>query len=637
MNYYICLVHKNNSEYSMKFKPSKHYLSNTLITFTLFLFFSSCKKNIPDITLDVGTIITRSVNVQTNQYKLNGSVDLASGVIVIEGNDITVDFQDALIQGSNDQEFPNKYYGLGILVKGGKNITLKNLKVRGFKIGLLAIDVENLIIDNADLSHNFRQQLKSTREKENEEDWMSYHHNENDEWFRYGAAVYLKNCNNAIVKNLKVTQGQNGLMLVNCHHGIFYNNNLSYNSGLGIGMYRSSNNKIMHNRCDWNIRGYSHGIYNRGQDSAGILAYESCHNNIFAYNSATHSGDGFFLWAGQEFMDTGKGGCNDNLIFKNDFSHSSNNAIEVTFSSNKIIENKLEDSDYGVWGGYSYDTDIWRNTFKGNNHSIAVEHGHNFYISNNTFSDEKIGLKFFERKKQPESWGFVKNRMISSMNHKIYNNNFISIKQPLQISQSTNIDIGYNYFLEFEKLLLEKMPNSYFTFSDNVIFQKNNLGNANRFFKTNNRENNVIKIAHDIQMIQEDTLPEINISPLPDGQHALLPTEHLRGRKYIIVNEWGPYNFEYPLIWLREKKEDQYTFAIFGPEGNWKLTGGKGFIKSSQQTGNTSTTLVLIKDKNFQESPSIKLEFIGSEFKDQFGKTNERGKPYAFNFTEKKQ
>ena len=145
-------------------------------------------------------------------------------------------------------------------------------------------------------------------------------------------------------------------MLINCNNGTFYNNNLSYNSGLGIGMYRSSNNKVMHNKCDWNIRGYSHGIYNRGQDSAGILAYENCHNNIFAYNSATHSGDGFFLWAGQEFMDTGKGGCNNNLIYKNDFSHASNNAIEVTFSSNKIIENRLEDSDYAIWGGYSYNT-----------------------------------------------------------------------------------------------------------------------------------------------------------------------------------------------------------------------------------------------------------------------------------------
>jgi hypothetical protein len=36
----------------------------------------------------------------------------------------------------------------------------------------------------------------------------------------------------------------------------------------------------MHNRLDWNVRGYSHGIYARGQDSAGILCYEQSNDNI---------------------------------------------------------------------------------------------------------------------------------------------------------------------------------------------------------------------------------------------------------------------------------------------------------------------------------------------------------------------
>lgn len=617
----------------MKFKPSTFYLNNTLITFALILVFSSCKKSIPDIALQKETIITRSANIQPNQYLINGSDDLSKGVIVIEGNDITVDFQNALLQGSDDKEFPNEFKGLGILVKGGKNITLKNLKVRGFKIGLLALDVENLIIENADLSHNFRQRLKSTREKENLDDWMSYHHNENDEWFRYGAAVYLKNCNNAIVKNLTVTQGQNGLMLVNCNNGTFYNNYLSYNSGLGIGMYRSSNNKVMHNHCDWNIRGYSHGIYNRGQDSAGILAYESCHNNVFAYNSATHSGDGFFLWAGQEFMDTGEGGCNDNLIYKNDFSHASNNAIEVTFSSNKIIENRLEDSDYGIWGGYSYDTDIWKNTFKGNNHSIAVEHGHSFHISNNTFSNENIGLKFFEREKQPESWGFVKERNIESKDYKVIDNTFTRVNTPLQISSTDNLIISNNHFTFFEKLLLEKHPNNDFAFSNNIILERKNLGDATRLLKKEN-SNKILTEIKSTTISDSETLPATILSPLPFGKQTTLSPDHSRGRKYIIVNEWGPYDFNYPLIWLREKNDNQYTFAIFGPEGNWKLTSGEGFTSSSQQTGSMPTSLVLTKDKNFRGKASVNLDFIGSEFKDQFGKINERGKPYVFNFKE---
>ena len=93
-------------------------------------------------------------------------------------------------------------------------------------------------------------------------------------------------------------------------------------------MYRASWNRILHNKIDWCVRGYSHGVYNRGQDSAGILIYEQSSNNVFAYNSVTHGGDGFFLWAGQNTMDTGRGGCDDNLLYGNDFSHAPTNGIE---------------------------------------------------------------------------------------------------------------------------------------------------------------------------------------------------------------------------------------------------------------------------------------------------------------------
>ena len=125
-------------------------------------------------------------------------------------------------------------------------------------------------------------------------------------------------------------------------------------------MYRSSRNKILHNQLDFNVRGYSHGIFNRGQDSADILVFEQCNENTFAYNSATHGGDGFFLWAGQHTMDTGEGGCNDNFIYKNDFSYAPTNGVEVTFSKNYIRDNIIKECDNGIWGGYSFTSDLYQ-------------------------------------------------------------------------------------------------------------------------------------------------------------------------------------------------------------------------------------------------------------------------------------
>ena len=93
--------------------------------------------------------------------------------------------------------------------------------------------------------------------------------------------------------------GQNGLMITGSRALRIWNNDFSFLSGVGLGLYRTTDSTIMHNRIDWCVRGYSHGFYNRGQDSAGLLMYEQSSRNVVAYNSVTHGGDGLFLWAGQ--------------------------------------------------------------------------------------------------------------------------------------------------------------------------------------------------------------------------------------------------------------------------------------------------------------------------------------------------
>ena len=86
----------------------------------------------------------------------------------------------------------------------------------------MARDVTNLVIENCDFSYNYRQHLNSTQEKEDISDWLSHHQNEKDEWLRYGAAMYLRDCESTVIKNTKVTGGQNALMMTNCNNGKIY-------------------------------------------------------------------------------------------------------------------------------------------------------------------------------------------------------------------------------------------------------------------------------------------------------------------------------------------------------------------------------------------------------------------------------
>ena len=275
-------------------------------------------------------------------------------------------------------------------------------------------------------SYNYRQHLNSTQEKEDISDWLSHHQNEKDEWLRYGAAMYLRDCESTIIKNTKVTGGQNALMMTNCNKGKIYNNDFSFNSGFGIAMYRSSCNTIAYNKINFNVRGYSDGVYNRGQDSAGILVYEQSNNNLFYKNSVTHGGDGFFLWAGQTTMDSGKGGCNDNVLQGNDFSYAPTNGVEVTFSRNIISGNRIFECDHGIWGGYSYNTVIAGNQFRQNRIAIAIEHGQDNEIHHNIFHENKEAIRLWARKEQPADWGYAKNRDTRSRDYAIVNNNFNS-------------------------------------------------------------------------------------------------------------------------------------------------------------------------------------------------------------------
>src|SRR4051812_36378462 len=142
-------------------------------------------------TIELGrrALITASVKIRKGDYlrPTEQPYDvLTDGVIVIRGDGITVDFNGATIRGSSEDTEPDKREGTGIFVDGD-NVTIKNAKVRGYHIGLQARNCSGLKIVDCDFSYNWKQHLHSTLDREDESDWQSYHHNDNDEWIRGNA------------------------------------------------------------------------------------------------------------------------------------------------------------------------------------------------------------------------------------------------------------------------------------------------------------------------------------------------------------------------------------------------------------------------------------------------------------------
>ena len=516
-----------------------------------------------------GLKIRTSVKIKAGEYLVNNATELFTSVIEIAGNNIVVDFNNAIMDGNIKGALPDKFFGTAVRITSGKNITIKNLRVRGYKVALMAEGIEGLVIEHCDFSYNYRQHLNSTQQKEDLGDWMSYHHNEKDEWLRYGAAIYLRGCNKAVLHDNMVTGGQCALMLTQCDSGIVYNNNFSFNSGLGVGMYRSSGNKIMHNKLDFNVRGHSEGVYNRGQDAAAILVFEQCNNNVYAFNSATHSGDGFFLWAGQTTMDNGQGGCNDNLILKNDFSYAPTNGVEVTFSRNSIVANKIVECDNAVWGGYSYSTTIRGNEISNCTMGIAIEHGQDNAISFNVFDKNKTAIRLWGRASQPVDWGYANKRDTRSRSYTIGHNRFLNNQvvfdflRTVTLSGIKNDTIGNPIYLKNDTTVKD-MAITGFTASDDT------------FEPITGQEQAIAKIK------------------LPWKKGLTSMDSSWRGRRQIRMTEWGPYDFKSPLIWNTNPvaASDTMQFDIIGPKGNWKLVQQRG-VKNISLPGEPSQPALL--------------------------------------------
>lgn len=564
-----------------------------------FIFILSFSIAYTQTVLAKGMVITKSVKIKKASYNLDAYDSLNKSAIVIEGNNIVVDFGNSVLNGNTKKLTPDQFIGVAIIIKDSRNVTIKNLTAKGYKVAIIAKNISGLKIENCDFSYNYRQHLNSTQEKEDISDWLSHHHNENDEWLRYGAAIYLRGCNNFSVSSCKVTGGQNALMLMECNNGTVYNNDFCFNSGLGIGMYKSSGNRIMYNKLDFNVRGFSDGIYSRGQDSAGILVYEQSSDNLFYNNSVTHSGDGFFLWAGQTTMDTGKGGCNGNRIVNNDFSYAPTNGVEVTFSSNQIIRNRIFECENGIWGGYSYNTFISSNQFRNNKVAIAIEHGQHNKIDNNIFYRDKEAIRLWSRKEQPSDWGYAKYHDTRSVDYLIALNSFN--QNPLVY----NI-VG----------------------TDSLKIFNNRYSTVGRISKMDSTATNIDSNAID--------LVDVN-AKYPVVKNAINPFKgnaKFAGRKNIMVTEWGPYDFRYPIIWNTNPTDTSGTmkFDVLGPKGKWKLVSMKGVELDKMLADTFPNKFSAKKLSSAKNDIEIVAEYSGPSFTDQFGNTIPANTPYQFAF-----
>jgi hypothetical protein len=525
-----------------------------------------------DLTVDRdNTIIDRSCRVVIPAGKVIADAD-GDGVIHIKADGITIEFAEgSVLEGAGPDVADDALTGLGIRLDGHKDVTIRGPHIRGYKCGLHASNADGLTIDGLTVDRNFRQRLLSTPLAENLADWLRPHRNDRRQWMTsYGAAAYLERSRDITVRNTLIRNSQNGLILDRVEHSRIYDNDCSFLSGWGLAMWRSSHNLISRNALDFCIRGYSHGVYNRGQDSAGILCFEQCSNNAFIENSATHGGDGFFGFLGREALGesrppedgwdyTGRG-CNNNVFLRNDFSDAAAHGIEITFSfDNQIFDNALNRNGIcGIWGGYSQRTRIVGNTIESNGQpglreggGINIEHGHKNVISTNRFARNSVAVALWS-----DDDGELLSRPWAKANHR----------------GSSETLIARNSFTDEASFLRLRETSG-------TRLELNTFTNTTETIDTDDKS----EVSRIESAADATPPPEPPTFPEPLGQKRPVGARPgLAGREHILMGPWGPWDHQSPMLRLATSGSDRLIYELLGQPGpvTLDLIEGKGDLET---------------------------------------------------------
>ena len=519
------------------------------------------------------------------------------GVLHVVADDVLVRFAPgSVLRGATPGSDGNVLKGIGIRVAGRRGVRIEGARVHGYFNGLVASHADALEVAGGDFSDNYRQRLRSTPEAEDGADWLFPHHNDDRKWREtYGGAICVESSAGVTIRNVRVRRGQNGILLDRVTDSRIYDNDASFLSGWGLALWRSSRNVVTRNAFDFCVRGHVEGVYNRGQDSAGILCFEQCNDNVFASNSVTHGGDGFFGFAGQEALgekwleaertrlrsatgrqdvdaeirvpeevasDLSARGCNRNLLIGNDFSYAAAHGIEMTFSEanifarNRVVENAI----CGIWGGYSSDSVIVENDFQGNGGmayglergGVNIEHGSGNQILGNVFRNNKCAV------------------------HLWWDNDATLLKSPGVVGNdrgvSGNVIVDNRFEITPEHPFRNLRPQDKL-----IVLQLRDDGSGNVRSNVFARRVGKLTAPEAVELVVSPgceapiagkaapyRLPSFSMYGTNDPVGA---RAHLRGRDNIVMDEWGPWDHEAPLVRASRGGEGRVVYELRGLPG----------------------------------------------------------------------
>jgi len=298
-------------------------------------------------------------------YTLTGNITSDTDGIVIERNNIVVDGASYTVQGTGS--------GTGIALSGRSNVTIRNVVIKKFFLGIeLKRSTNNAVYGN-DITANNGEGIWLYDSSKDCSIYGNYVTNNSGSGIRFGwTGLYSGASNTSITGNRIAFNNDSGIHLSDSDYNSISGNNITENSGAGVSLYLCSNNNLVGNNITNNLWGLS-------------LDGWSNHNSIVENNIVHNEGDGIYVYS-----------STDNDISKNRIATCDTGIHLLAGSSdNTISDNIIANNNYGFFlsspfssSQFTNHNSIVGNTITANNWGIALQNSsdntiyHNFFTNN---------------------------------------------------------------------------------------------------------------------------------------------------------------------------------------------------------------------------------------------------------------
>jgi parallel beta-helix repeat protein len=319
-----------------------------------------------------GMILTEDTRFEPGIYVLPDGLTLAADGIILDGGGATL--------------IGRGYKGDGLTIKGCKDVTIKNLQLRGYMHGIRAAYCSALSIKHCRITDTAA---------------LSAHGEPLDYWRSldraYGSGILLAGVSGAEIISNDLRYQMIGLSAYFCRNLTVAENDASHNTGFGFYLYEISRSHFERNLADNCSQGARDAaIPGSSTGACGFLLIHGASHNILEGNSADLCTNGFRL----EGLSPVHGAvpCHENRFLGN----SAKGCIQSAFadsanSENLFKANTAENANTGFWLDHVSEDELEQNTITGNRRAgIAARNSIHCDLLNNTIQDNRYGVLLWQ-------------------------------------------------------------------------------------------------------------------------------------------------------------------------------------------------------------------------------------------------